>query len=384
MKKVICLFIVMSLLLGCLCSCKNTRTKGVFLGIEDSKNVTKVTALDSESCIYQFKINGKTKNFCVDCTKSGYPIQNRLMMGYEYYLDIDSNKIKSVEIVDKSNISGIVKGYTPGEKTLKNFLSATLAPIGNTIYVFGGGWNFQDSGSSYIARTIGVSPTWEKFYKTTDANYSYKNDTYPVNGWNEYYYAGLDCSGFVGWSIYNTLYSENEQGSGFVCSSRKIAKFLADNNYGSFVHSQEKDYKKLISSLHAGDVVSMDGHTYIVFGVCDDDSAVIVHSTVTSLELDVSGGGVQLSAISADGENDTNCKAYKLAKKYMEENFPEWTKKYPVVIRPANRYLNFPNEYETTGIFTWHFNRLGLTDEENLRSKTADEILETVFKNRIG
>ena len=41
-----------------------------------------------------------------------------------------------------------------------------------------------------------------------DGNEETKNPTssyYPYGEWNQYCYAGADCSGYVGWVIYNTL-----------------------------------------------------------------------------------------------------------------------------------------------------------------------------------
>lgn len=359
-----------------------TEIKGIYLGVKDSKNATRDIVLNNKSRVFQFEIDGKTQEFCVECNENDYSIQNRLMMGYEYLLQIDGDKIMSAKIVNKSDIEGVVSGYKPGERTLKNFLQTAVSPLGKTVYVYGGGWNFQDDGSSYMARTIGLSPTWEKFYKTTDANYSYKKDTYPDNEWNTYYYAGLDCSGFIGWVLYNTMYTETEKEEGFVCSSTKMAKTFADNyKYGTFEHNASKDYRSILKKLHPGDIVSMSGHAYIIIGVCEDDSAVILHSTVTKSSTGIEGGGVQFSALSLKGDDDTSCKAYKLAKEYTEKYFPEWASKYPVVVRTADPYLNFPDEKETTGVFSWNNDQSGLTDAENIKNMSAEDVLKTIFNN---
>lgn len=355
--------------------------KGVFLGVKDLKNATRDIVFNSESRVYQFEIDGETKDFRINCDEDDYPVQNRLMMGYEYILDIDGDTLNSAVVSDKSVISGIVNGYTPGERTLKNFLKTAVAPLGKTLYVYGGAWNVQDDGSSYIARTIGVSPTWEKFYNENDANYSYKNDTYPTNKWNAYYYAGLDCSGYIGWVVYNTMYDESEKEEGFVCFSKAMAKTLADKyNFGTFLHPEEKDYQTIIKKLHPGDVISIAGHAYIVVGVCDDGSAVIIHSTVTPSETGVEGGGVQFSAVSINGDDDTSCKAYKLAKEYTEKYFPEWAKRYPVIVKPVSSYFDFPDDKEMSGIFTWSNGPDGLTDPDNIKDMSAEEVLKAILQ----
>ncbi len=357
----------------------DTKITATFLGVKDYKNATRDMVLTDSSAIYQFEVDGETKEYSVKCSEDDYSIQNRLMMGYKYAIEVENNQVVSAEILDKDDINGVVSGYTAGKKTVKNFLFTASSLLGKVSYVYGGGWNFQDDGSSYMSRTIGISPTWEKFYKTTDENYSFEKDTYPDNEWNTFYYAGLDCSGYAAWVLYNTLYSETEKEEGFVTSSTKMAKSLADANLGTFEHPTETDYRAIVDKLHAGDIVSLAGHVYIVLGVCDDDSMVVIHSTVTKSVTDIEGGGVQISAVSVNGDDDTSCDAYKLADKYMKKYYPEWVKKYPVVMKPASYYFNFPSDRETSGIFTWNTDESGLEDTENVRQMSAEQVLEMLF-----
>lgn len=44
--------------------------------------------------------------------------------------------------------------------TLENLLKTALLPIGNTMYIYGGGWNEEDTGAGIEAMTIGVSHKW--------------------------------------------------------------------------------------------------------------------------------------------------------------------------------------------------------------------------------
>ena len=45
---------------------------------------------------------------------------------------------------------------TPGERTLLNFLKTAMTPVGTTLYVYGGGWNWQDTAADHAASAIGV------------------------------------------------------------------------------------------------------------------------------------------------------------------------------------------------------------------------------------
>lgn len=109
----------------------------------------------------------------------------------------------------KAPVSG-----TPGKKTLKNFLATAMEPVGTALYVYGGTWDWQDVNSSNQSMTIGLSQSWIDFFQSQDKTYHYKNPNpaesyYPHNAWNQYYYAGIDCSGYVGWSVYNLMNTEN-------------------------------------------------------------------------------------------------------------------------------------------------------------------------------
>lgn len=51
----------------------------------------------------------------------------------------------------------------PGKQTLLNFLITAKAPLGHTMYVWGGGWNEEDTAAGEEARSIGESPRWQEF-----------------------------------------------------------------------------------------------------------------------------------------------------------------------------------------------------------------------------
>ena len=157
---------------------------------------------------------------------------------------------------------------TPGELTLENFLKTAMMPVGTTLYIYGGGWNWQDDGSAVQTRTIGVSPDWVRFFEEQDENFTYKGKDgdeenvdasasyYPFGGYNEYYYAGLDCSGYVGWVIYNTFETENGK-EGYVGGSTGFAKRLADQGLGTWTQDVAGPDAPVILP---GDIMSLNGH----------------------------------------------------------------------------------------------------------------------------
>ena len=53
-------------------------------------------------------------------------------------------------------------------KSLLGFLQIAVQPVGQTMYVWGGGWNEEDTGAGAEAVTLGVSPAWAEFAAKQD------------------------------------------------------------------------------------------------------------------------------------------------------------------------------------------------------------------------
>ena len=62
----------------------------------------------------------------------------------------------------------------PGVKTVKNFLQTALAPVGSTLYVWGGGW-FENSDGSHGSNRIGVHSEWKEFYDSQNETYEWSD-----------------------------------------------------------------------------------------------------------------------------------------------------------------------------------------------------------------
>ncbi len=238
----------------------------------------------------------------------------------------------------------------PGVKTLKNFLATAMMPLGTTLYVYGGGWNWQDDGASLQATTIGLPQSWVKFFQNQNTAYHY-NSYFPHGGWNQYYYAGADCSGYLGWTIYNTLHTVSGE-EGYVGPSGKMAADLARRGLGKLV----------TGPLLPGDILSMQGHVYLSLGTCPDGSVVILHSTPNT----TGGAGVQLSALGYNRE----CQAWQLANFYMNQYFPQWAERYGDQVLCLS-----PAAYAPTG----HFRFTLLEDPEGLQNTTPEQVLTVLF-----
>ena len=250
---------------------------------------------------------------------------------------------------------------TPGVKTVRNFLLTALEPAGTALYIYGGGWNWQDNAGSKESASLGVAKSWVQFFNAQDADYHYKNTDpahsyYPFQGWNQYYYAGLDCSGFVGWAIYNTV-ETTSGGEANVTFASAMAKRMEDCGLGTCADS--------LGALRPGDVVSLRGHVWISLGTCADGSVLVLHCTPGVSRSGSAGGGVQLSAIGPD----TGCEAYRLAERYMSAYWPEWYDRYEIYLCAPDVY------YASTSHFTWSDS----LDPDGCLSMTPAELLQNLF-----
>ena len=268
-------------------------------------------------------------------------------------------------------------------------MATALQPVGTTLYIYGGGWDWQDDLSAHQTTTIGVADEWVSFFNTKDANYNYKfvagtgnqetdppHSYYPFGSWNQYYYAGLDCSGYLGWTIYNVANttSTTDRSKGYVGASTSFAKRLCETyGYGTF--SQEAILPA--NPLRCGDIVSIKGHVWVCVGTCGDGSAVILHCTPSESRQGEQGGGVQLSSINPSATAATS-EARQLAEHYMTKYYPEWSRRYPVVEKPYGQYTDITSD-NRTGRFTWLTDGTFLTDPDGYATMSAAEILADLF-----
>jgi len=411
--------------------------EAVYIGVEDFVNLdTDVTPEDDFK--HMFFINGKVKTYDIE-GGDPYVLENMLRGGYIYNITVKSGKVIDVEeatvetgvaadfdltgkalyeiespvqpdgavvkvvdsIADDATVkvteNAVYKAFvaapytapvagTPGLKTLKNFLATGLHPVGTALYVYGGAWDWQDDASSNQSMTIGIPQEWIDFFQANDATYHYKQtdengshaNSYHTSGrgWNQYYWAGVDCSAFVGWTVYNVMNTESGkvgETTGYVGSSTKQAKTFAGYGWGTLdqgVLGADEKYHFDDSVFAPGDVFSMSGHVWVCIGTCEDGSIVFMHSTPNTSN----GAGIQISAIGPDKE----CEAYQLASHYMETYYPMWGERYDALLLSFDGYTVRTNA--NAGKFTWNLGDGGvLTDPDGYANKTAVEILNDLF-----
>ena len=357
-------------------------------GLEEVNKDTK------ESFRYRFLIDDEEKTFRIDPGKQdeygdyGYPIQNILKEQYPYVICVMNDTViaaKELPWTEDTEYEPVVKGI-PGERTLANFLKTALEPVGCTLYIYGGGWNWQDDDAGVQAKSLGVSPDWVRFFEEQDENYTYKSKDgdeanadptasyFPYGGYNEYYYAGLDCSGYLGWVIYNTFETEDGK-DGYVTFASNTALMLSEMGLGEWTQDIAAPAEGNSYEMKPGDVMSINGHTWISLGTCDDHSIVILHSSPADSRTGQPGGGVEISAIGTSEE----CEAYQLADWYMSEYFPEWYERYPVKLADPETYFTF--EGESAGRFTWDVSsdEEVFADPEELQDMTPSDVLSFLF-----
>ena len=425
--------------------------EAVYLGVKDYGD--RNTNWDHKPTFqHQFFVDGDVRTFTVDDADK-YSLQNQLMEGYVYDIDVTANEVTAVELKDKGHddvvmgtvtaksgssitvdgqtldlgnstevyeitseaggasvkeasvsvgdsvkvmVNGndaqtiyktfVAEDYTapvsgkPGEKTLKNFLATALEPVGTSLYVYGGSWDWQDVNSSNQAMTIGLSQSWIDFFQSQDANYTYKyNDDhsesyYPHEQWNQYYYGGIDCSAFVGWSVYNVMHTENStvaDSEGYVMSATQQAKNFAETQgWGTW---EQKDFTP--DDFKTGDIFSMNGHVWICLGKCEDGSLVILHSTPSDSINGEGGGGVQINGV-GDSED---CQAVKLAEEYMSKYYPQWWERYHKVYKSFEDYTDYDRD-SNAGKFSWTLGGT-ISDPDGYADMKADAILADLFQD---
>lgn len=233
----------------------------------------------------------------------------------------------------------------PEQVSILDFLEIAAAPVGSTMYVWGGGWNEADTGAGIEAVTLGLSERWAAFAKEQDSGYNYKDHRYQIHD-------GLDCSGYVGWAVYNVMETENG-GEGYVSSSTGMAQALADRGLGEYISREDMD------RWLPGDIMSMKGHVWISLGMCGDGSVLLLHSSPP--------GVIFCGTALADGSDS---QAVKLAQTIMSTHYPDWYAHYPDCSRPAS-YL------EKSSAMRWNTNVLA--DEEGIRQMSAEQVVNLLF-----
>ncbi len=230
--------------------------------------------------------------------------------------------------------------------TVKKYLQAAMEPVGTTLYVYGGGWNEDDSGAGAEAITYGVSPRWYEFYKENDESYNFEETMYQIHD-------GLDCTGYVGYVTYQ-VFGETFRDNGYVFPSKDMTSEYADIFGGTLISRDS------IDRYYPGDIMGTDGHVFIVIGRCNDGSLLFVHASPPVVSI--------CGTKTPDGKPESE--AVALARKYMSTYFQESYARYDTCIRDTD----FLTDYNQM-----HWNRNVLADPEGLDNLTPEEIMKVIF-----
>ncbi|MBQ4087388.1 MAG: copper amine oxidase N-terminal domain-containing protein [Clostridia bacterium] len=235
--------------------------------------------------------------------------------------------------------------YTP---TVKNMLANAFLPVGKAVYVYGGAWNEEDTAAGVEAMTYGISSRWAEFYNAQSSAYNYQNTRYQIHD-------GLDCTGYVGWTMYQ-LFGNSYSDIGYVYQSKKMASSYASLFGGTYTPKEQ------VTKRVCGDVMSSGGHAYMVVGQCSDGSVVFLHASPPAVNL----------CGTAAPNGRTNSEAVKLATRYMKTYFPAHYGKFPDTSR-GKAYLTDYNRMQ------WPENVL--PDPDGYRNMSAEAILADLFEN---
>ena len=248
-----------------------------------------------------------------------------------------------------NEIKTVVRGER-GKRTVKNLIKTAFEPVGRVMYVYGGGWNESDDGAGREAMTPGLSQSFIEFENKQKGSYDYREYDYKKDA--SVIHKGLDCSGYVGWVIYNVL----NDGKGYVTNSCNVGYMLEEKGFGNVTLNEN------VHSHRAGDIMfSKLNHVYISIGECCDGSVLLLHS---------SPPGVQLSGTYTPG-GEKYSEAVRLAECYMKKYYRRWYDRFP----ENSRDRVYLTQYDK---FEWSV----LGDDEGYRNMCPEDILKDVFEEK--
>ncbi len=235
-----------------------------------------------------------------------------------------------------------------GDASVKKLLQNALKPVGSTMYIYGGGWNSSDTGASSTTTTLGLDGRWKDFYSKQDQRYNHKNHSNRESG--------LDASGYIGWVLYNTLYTKNGE-NGFVFDAGVYDEKLHELGLG------KRTPKSDVTVHRPGDIMSSqsDNFAYIVIGKCTDGSLVVALSSPPGVRL--------CGTPSSTGAHDSE--AVILAEQYMNDYFGDWYKKFPDCSKGMAYLTNYDKFSPDTSTI--------IKDNEGFRYMSANEVLKNLL-----
>ena len=258
--------------------------------------------------------------------------------------------------------------YRNGQKktgTLEDLLRTAMLPVGTTMYIWGGGWDDADHQAGAGSTRLGLSPEWKTFADAQDETYDFEDYRFQRE-------EGLDCSGYIGWVMYNCFEEKSGQ-TGYVTSSTDMARDFASRGWGELIENPE--------CFLPGDIVSMEGHVWMSLGTCADGSVLLVHASPPGVAVcgtpapEKSLGEERLQEESRDDMREIEFSqnqegksiAISLAEEFMSTYYPKWQERYP------NRGVG-EAYLENVAVMRW--NSRTMSDAEMLQGMSGEEVLE--------
>ena len=91
-----------------------------------------------------------------------------------------------------------------------------LEPVGSTLYIYGGGWNEEDTGAGVEAMTYGPSPRWKEFFDKNNETYDQEKHKHEIHN-------GLDCTGYLGYAVFQ-VFGDRYAKDGYVFTSGTVGE----------------------------------------------------------------------------------------------------------------------------------------------------------------
>lgn len=278
--------------------------------------------------------------------------------------NIIANTALGLALIVPVNVSAKkIPECSPNVRTIKNVLATAMQPVGETLYIWGGGWNEEDTAAGASSKHIGVCPEWKAFFDKQDSSYNFcdyavSHDDCAEKPIPEYISQGLDCSGYLGWVLRNVFQDKDIDDLGYVFPHTKRVSNFVDNHWGSAIKSTD------IHNFAAGDIMDKPGHTYIVLGQCPDGSIVFIHSSPPGVHI--------CGTVTPEGDADSE--AVTLATHYMHKYYTSYDEKFSQYGYVRN--TDYLTQYTQ---LRWALGAGDMTDPDGYTEMTAEQILKDLF-----
>lgn len=284
--------------------------------------------------------------------------------GEETYLDSNGNPCTPEDATVGETEGGWAEnfGAVAGKRTVKNFLQHACSAMGRVAYMWGGG---QGTPPNHV---LGFDKLLPKYKEYHDADR--ENKTKCVAN------AGLDCCGYVKWTVYQTFHTEEGKNdtdgsvaSGYTADlqSKGFGKRIANTNWAKY-------------DIKPGDIISTGAHIWIGIGKASDGTSLMIHSSQTGDLVHLSGSGGEAANLAKKYNDIVN----SVSTETMGGTPVDWYP--PGKGQGSGHFRRGSDSYEgkTADIFRWNYDSSGLEDPDGITNMSAEEIMELIIGDGKG